>query len=162
MVVMVIVFATLSCCNTMFNCITLYLSKIWIIESGQNKSPTDGTTLNNGLHFFFAKGGHSLPIGYYDTIKGWLSDSYSVIGQVWMLFIFTIQPWSLATMYRFCLQRRPCVRKNWILSETGHRTLILWTTSHHANNCAIPLTFCVIFKISLISIKICYKKYYSE
>ena len=37
-----------------------------------------------GSEFFFAERGHSLPIEYYDTIKGRKSDSYSVIGQVWM------------------------------------------------------------------------------
>ena len=42
--------------------------------------------------FFFAEQGYSLPIEYYDSIKGCLSDSYSVIGQVWMLFIIY---WSL-------------------------------------------------------------------
>ena len=46
------------------------------------------------FYFFFC----SLPYEYFDPIKGQLSDSYSVIGQVWMLFIVTIQPWSI------CLQ----------------------------------------------------------
>ena len=40
---------------------------------------------------FFAEGGYSLPIEYYDSKKGRLSDSYSVIGQVWMLFIVTMR-----------------------------------------------------------------------
>ena len=48
-----------------------------------------------------AERGYSQPNEYFDSIKGQLSDSYSVIGQVWMLFIVTIQPWSLATMYGF-------------------------------------------------------------
>ena len=35
---------------------------------------------------FFAERCYSLPIEYFDSIKGRLSDSYSVIGQVGMLF----------------------------------------------------------------------------
>ena len=34
---------------------------------------------------FFAEQVYSLPIEYYDSIKGQMSDSYSVINQVWML-----------------------------------------------------------------------------
>ena len=36
---------------------------------------------------FSAEWGYSPPIEYYDSNKGRLSDSYSVIGQVGMLFI---------------------------------------------------------------------------
>ena len=39
---------------------------------------------------FFAEQGYSLLIEYYDSIKGRLSDSYSVIGQVWMLITRSI------------------------------------------------------------------------
>ena len=49
--------------------------------------------------FFFAERGYCLSNDYFDSIKGQLSVSYSVIGQVWMLFKVTIQMWSLATMY---------------------------------------------------------------
>ena len=35
----------------------------------------------------FAERGYSLPIEYFDSIKGQLSDSYLAISQVWMLFI---------------------------------------------------------------------------
>ena len=42
------------------------------------------------IYNFFAELGYCLPIEYYDSIKGLLSDTYSVIGQVWMLFIVTI------------------------------------------------------------------------
>ena len=38
------------------------------------------------IFFFVVEGGYSLPIEYYDSIKGQLSDSYLVIGQVWMLY----------------------------------------------------------------------------
>ena len=34
---------------------------------------------------FFAERGNSLPIEYYDSIKGKLSHSYSVIGRVYLL-----------------------------------------------------------------------------
>ena len=36
---------------------------------------------------FFAERGYNLLTEYYDSIKGRLSDSYSVTGQVWMLFV---------------------------------------------------------------------------
>ena len=67
---------------------------------------------------FFAEWGFRLPIEYFDSIKGRLSDSYSVIGQVWMLFIVTIRPWSLAMMYGF---NTPYHSKshNWTSSWTG-------------------------------------------
>ena len=44
-------------------------------------------SLSDHYFYFFAKRGFSLPIEYYGSIKGLLSDSYSVISQVWMLFI---------------------------------------------------------------------------
>ena len=36
------------------------------------------------MDFLVAERGYSQPIEYYDSIKGQLSDFYSVIGQVWM------------------------------------------------------------------------------
>ena len=38
-------------------------------------------------NLFFAEWGYSLPNEYFDSIKGRLSYSYLVIGQVWMLFM---------------------------------------------------------------------------
>ena len=35
-------------------------------------------------YIFFDEWGYILPIGYYDTIKSWLSDSFSDMGQVWI------------------------------------------------------------------------------
>ena len=39
-------------------------------------------TYTSVAKLFFAGRGYSLPIEYYDSIKGKLSDSYTVIGQV--------------------------------------------------------------------------------
>ena len=47
----------------------------------------DLTAIYQPMCNIFAEQGYSLPIEYYDSIKGWLSDSYLVIGHVWILFI---------------------------------------------------------------------------
>ena len=72
-----------------FLCLIVYLHVLRALnQSSANNLTCFATIRGIHLNFFSAEWGYSLPIEYYDSIKGLLSDSYIIVDK---LFIHIVQ-----------------------------------------------------------------------